>query len=166
MDFDDGLTDVDVNATARASGLSEGPRSQRDELLAPPEPDPLTEEARHGKIHFEEIGCADCHVPALRGPRGLVPAYTDMLLHDMGPDMADGIVQLEATGSEFRTQPLWGVAATAPYLHDGRADTLDEAIRIHGSEGETARDARRRRKLERKQQKKRLRSGDADQEVG
>ncbi|MFW5921206.1 MAG: di-heme oxidoredictase family protein, partial [Polyangiales bacterium] len=110
-------------------------------LLAPPEPEPLTERTRQGRDRFMEIGCADCHVPALKGPRGLVPAYTDMLLHDMGPELADGIVQLEATGSEFRTQPLWGVAATAPYLHDGRADTLDEAIRMHGGEAQAARDA-------------------------
>ena len=109
-------------------------------LLAAPEPDEPTERTKHGEEIFESIGCADCHVPGLEGPRGLVKAYTDLLLHDMGGDLADGIRQGEATGSEFRTQPLWGIAAVEPYLHDGRADTLDEAIRWHGGEGERAKE--------------------------
>jgi CxxC motif-containing protein (DUF1111 family) len=69
-----------------------------------------------------------------------VPAFSDLLLHDMGPGLADGIVMKDATGSEFRTQPLWGLAATAPYLHDGRAATIPEAILAHGGEGQAARD--------------------------
>lgn len=108
-------------------------------LLAAPEPDEPTEQTERGEELFKSIGCADCHVPALEGPRGLVKAYTDLLLHDMGEDLADGIRQGRATGSEFRTMPLWGVAASEPYLHDGRADTLDEAIRWHGGEGKRAR---------------------------
>jgi CxxC motif-containing protein (DUF1111 family) len=59
----------------------------------------------------------------------------------MGPGLADGVVVGEAEGNEFRTEPLWGVAATGPYLHDGRADTLDEAIRQHGGEATRARTA-------------------------
>lgn len=110
-------------------------------LLAPPEPDPPTPITRSGEQRFVEIGCADCHVPFLEGPRGPVPAYTDLLLHDMGSELADGIEMGLASGSEFRTQPLWGVAAVAPYLHDGRADTLDEAIRWHGGEAARSRDA-------------------------
>lgn len=110
-------------------------------LMAAPEPGPVTEQSELGRERFEDIGCADCHVPALKGPRGLVPLYSDLLLHDMGEAMADGFVQGEASGSEFRTQPLWGVAATRPYLHDGRADTLEEAILAHGGEGSRARDA-------------------------
>jgi len=109
-------------------------------LLAAPEPDEPTDQTRRGEAIFESVGCADCHVPALEGPRGLVPAYSDLLLHDMGGKLADGVRQGRATGSEFRTQPLWGIAATEPYLHDGRADTLDEAIRWHGGEGAAARD--------------------------
>ncbi|MCA9516305.1 MAG: c-type cytochrome, partial [Myxococcales bacterium] len=95
---------------------------------------------KRGEKAFEDIGCATCHVPALKGPRGLIPAYSDLLLHDMGPELADGIRMKLATGAEFRTQPLWGIVAVGPYLHDGRADTLDEAIRWHGGEGEGARD--------------------------
>ncbi len=108
-------------------------------LLAAPEPDEPTERTGRGEQLFTSIGCADCHVPALEGPRGRVEAYTDLLLHEMGEELADGIQQGRASGSEFRTQPLWGVAATEPYLHDGRADTLDEAIRWHGGEAERAR---------------------------
>ncbi len=109
-------------------------------LLGAPEPEELSEEGRIGEEVFSDIGCAACHVPGLEGPRGLVMAYTDLLLHDMGPDLADGIEQGVATGSEFRTQPLWGLAATGPYLHDGRADTIDEAILWHGGEARPSRD--------------------------
>lgn len=110
-------------------------------LLAAPQPDVPTPTTERGGEHFGRVGCASCHTPALVGPHGLVPAYTDLLLHDMGPELADGIEQGVATGAEFRTQPLWGVVAVSPYLHDGRATTLDEAIRLHGGEASAARDA-------------------------
>ena len=110
-------------------------------LLAAPEPESLDEETRSGEAVFERIGCAACHVRGLVSPRGLIPLYSDLLLHDMGPELADGVRMKEASGSEFRTQPLWGVAATGPYLHDGRADTVEEAIDAHGGEGEASRDA-------------------------
>ncbi len=103
-------------------------------LLAAPEFDAPTPESLHGQELFEQAGCGGCHVQSLEGPRGRVPLYSDLLLHDMGPELADGIEQGLAMGSEFRTQPLWGVVAAAPYLHDGRADTLDQAIRMHGGE--------------------------------
>ena len=110
-------------------------------LLAAPEPEVLSERARAGEAVFGRIGCTGCHVRGLVGPRGLLPLYSDLLLHDMGPELADGVVMGEASGSEFRTQPLWGVAATGPYLHDGRADTLEAAIAWHGGEGEASRNA-------------------------
>ena len=110
-------------------------------LLAVPPPDEPTPESEEGRMRFEDLGCDGCHVPTLAGPRGLIPAYSDLLLHDMGEALADGVVMGLATGSEFRTQPLWGIAAVAPYLHDGRADTLDQAIRFHGGEAEDARAA-------------------------
>ena len=109
-------------------------------LLAAPEPEELSAGAKEGKAIFAEAGCDGCHVPGLEGPRGVVMAYTDLLLHDMGPELADGIEQGVATGAEFRTQPLWGVVATGPYLHDGRADTLDAAIRMHAGEAGHSRD--------------------------
>lgn len=110
-------------------------------LLAAPEPDPPTPETEAGRALFEEIGCGDCHVRGLESPRGLVPLYSDLLLHDMGEALADGVTMGVAEGSEFRTQPLWGIAAVGPYLHDGRADTLDEAIRFHGGEARASREA-------------------------
>lgn len=126
-------------------------------LLAAPEPDPETESTRGGHALFDELGCASCHVASLRGPRGRVPLFSDLLLHDMGPELADGVVMGRAgrsvaddpegcpessgVGCEYRTAPLWGVGATGPYLHDGRADTLEDAILWHGGEAQRARDA-------------------------
>lgn len=110
-------------------------------LLAPPEPDEPTAETEAGHLLFEEANCSGCHVESLKGPRGLIFPYSDFLIHDMGPELADGILMLDATGSEFRTQPLWGVSPVGPYLHDGRADSLDDAIRMHGGEAQAAADA-------------------------
>jgi CxxC motif-containing protein (DUF1111 family) len=109
-------------------------------LLAAPEIEPLNEQRLRGAAHFDTVGCATCHVPRLDGPRGPLPVYSDLLLHDMGEALADGLVQGEATGSEFRTQPLWGISATGPYLHDGRAFTIEEAILLHAGEAANARD--------------------------
>ncbi len=75
-------------------------------------------------------------MPALRNIK--VPLFSDLLLHDMGPGLDDGIVQGDATGAEFRTTPLWGLRASAPYLHDGRAATIEDAILAHGGEAATA----------------------------
>jgi len=110
-------------------------------LLAAPEPDPPTEQTRRGRDAFARLGCDGCHVPSLDGPRGSIPAYSDLLLHDMGDALSDGFPMGLATGREFRTQPLWGVVAASPYLHDGRASTLDDAIRWHGGEAAASRNA-------------------------
>lgn len=109
-------------------------------LLAAPQIEPETEQSARGRKIFDEIGCTGCHTPRLKAPRGPLPVYSDLLLHDMGPDLADGLEQGLAKGNEFRTQPLWGIAAVGPYLHDGRAGTLREAILAHGGEGQRARD--------------------------
>jgi len=109
-------------------------------LTAAPRPEPLTEETQRGRALFEQARCDACHTPTLRSPRGLIPLYSDLLLHDMGAALADGIPMKDASGSEFRTQPLWGVAAGGPYLHDGRADTLHDAIAMHGGEAQASRD--------------------------
>lgn len=109
-------------------------------LLAAPEPEPRSTRADTGAQVFEAIGCASCHVPALTGRLGPVPLYSDLLLHDMGPGLAEDYRTGVASGAEFRTQPLWGVAAAGPHLHDGRADTLDEAIRWHGGEARAAKE--------------------------
>jgi CxxC motif-containing protein (DUF1111 family) len=109
-------------------------------LTAAPRPDAPTPRTQAGSKLFGNLGCTGCHIPALEAPRGLIPAYSDLLLHDMGPGLADGVPMAEASGSDFRTQPLWGISAEGPYLHDGRADTLDDAIRDHGGEAQHARD--------------------------
>lgn len=109
-------------------------------LLAAPPVEPLTPQTRRGLVHFDDAGCTSCHTPRLEGPRGPLPVYSDLLLHDMGAELADGFEMGEASGSEFRTQPLWGLAATGPYLHDGRASTIEEAILAHGGEAARARD--------------------------
>jgi len=67
-----------------------------------------------------------------------VEAYTDLLLHDMGPDLAD-ICLGQATPSEFRTEPLMGLRFKTSFLHDGRASSIDEAIRLHAGEATQAR---------------------------
>ncbi|WFP63045.1 di-heme oxidoredictase family protein [Mesorhizobium sp. WSM4904] len=108
-----------------------------------------------GKRQFYEMGCISCHTPKFVTMRGtpnkaqafqLIWPYSDFLLHDMGEGLADGQHVGEASGSEWRTPPLWGIGLTATvngnsfYLHDGRARTLEEAILWHGGEGRKARD--------------------------
>ena len=75
-----------------------------------------------------------------------IPLFADLKRHDMGPDLSESFAQVQAQGDnlrnrEFTTARLWGVADTAPYLHDGRATTLTEAILLHGGEALTARNA-------------------------
>ncbi len=120
---------------------------QRDLLvfsvfLAPPRPDAeLSPEADRGATLFGDAGCADCHTPRLDSSLGPLPAYTDLLLHDMGEARSDGLGPGFSTGSEFRTAPLWGVVLHGPFLHDGAADTLADAIRLHAGEGQASSDA-------------------------
>ncbi|MEN9796576.1 MAG: hypothetical protein RL653_272 [Pseudomonadota bacterium] len=96
---------------------------------------------------FETTGCAACHVPSLRTRpdfpiRALAgieaPLYTDGLLHDLGDGLADGITDESASGREWRTAPLCGLRFLSSYLHDGRADTLEEAVEFHASPGSEA----------------------------
>ena len=116
-------------------------------LLAPAQPLPFTPAALAGQRAFNDIGCAHCHMPQLMtGPSTVaalnhkpVNLYSDLLLHDMGT-LGDGIAQSAATAKEMRTTPLWGLRFTAPYLHDGRALTIDAAIRGHDGQGKAARD--------------------------
>jgi CxxC motif-containing protein (DUF1111 family) len=116
---------------------------------------------QQGMALFNAIGCAACHKAHWRtgtqtGGQASSPAaanqsiwpYTDLLLHDMGAGLADGIVEGQASGQHWRTPPLWGLGQVKAvggektgYLHDGRARTLLEAIVWHGGEGQKARDA-------------------------
>lgn len=113
----------------------------------------------HGKELFHLSGCTACHTPAFVTHRlpsdparsfQLIWPYSDMLLHDMGEDLADHRPEWQASGQEWRTPPLWGIGLTAEvsgqtsFLHDGRARTLLEAILWHGGEAFSARETVRR----------------------
>ncbi|MCA9671517.1 MAG: thiol oxidoreductase [Myxococcales bacterium] len=113
-------------------------------------------EVQRGATLFTQVGCAKCHVPELRSGSSPIAAlsdkpvrlYSDLLLHDMGPALADNYPEGDANGREWRTTPLWGLGRVpnvlggqAFYLHDGRARTLVEAIEAHGGEAESAKRA-------------------------
>lgn len=112
---------------------------------------PMVDEQR-GHLLFGRVGCADCHVPALiTAPQAdpafseqLIWPYSDMMLHDMGPGLADP--GDDALAAEWRTAPLWGLGLVEKrfpqrgFLHDGRAVDIEEAILWHGGEGRAARD--------------------------
>lgn len=117
-------------------------------LLAPPTPLKASKAAKQGQQLFQSAGCAGCHIPTLTTGASPVAAlshrafaaYTDLLLHDMGPDLAD-ICLGGADPAEFRTEPLIGLRVKHNFMHDGRDTTLDAAIRSHGGEGAGARDS-------------------------
>jgi CxxC motif-containing protein (DUF1111 family) len=87
-----------------------------------------------GSDTFDQVGCALCHTPNLAG----VGLFSDLLLHSMGPELADGIQQGSAGSDQFRTAPLWGLGQRLFFLHDGRTDDLLKAIRAHKSAGSEA----------------------------
>jgi CxxC motif-containing protein (DUF1111 family) len=125
--------------------------------------------AMRGETVFGQIGCATCHVAELKTSKyhplaelrdQTIRPYTDLLLHDMGPGLADNLGEGQASGAEWRTTPLWGIGLSAcvtggvvgpfqkqtcspdhNYLHDGRARTLEEAILWHGGEGTKSKNA-------------------------
>ncbi len=121
-------------------------------FLAPPPPQVFTNYqdrtlARRGKKLFAELNCASCHVPEMKtGPSDVkalhcktAALYSDFLLHDMGPDLAD-ICLGEAHPSEFRTEMLWGLRFQQQFLHDGSAKSVEEAIQRHGGEAQQSAD--------------------------
>lgn len=108
-----------------------------------------------GEQLFASANCVKCHVPTLTTGeyhpmtelrRQTIHPYTDLLLHDMGPGLADNMGEGVASGSEWRTPPLWSIGLTAgvsggeAYLHDGRARTLEEAILWHGGEASASKE--------------------------
>jgi CxxC motif-containing protein (DUF1111 family) len=94
--------------------------------------------ASPGATIFTTAGCANCHKPSYTVPGSnnvlVARLYSDLLLHDMGAGLADGFEQGSATGSEFRTAPLWRVSDRVHFLHDGRAATIRDAILLHGGQ--------------------------------
>lgn len=113
--------------------------------IPPPAAGRVTDRVRRGERAFQNAGCGACHVPSHHTKAGTIWPYTDLLLHDMGEGLADLRPEGLATGTEWRTPPLWGLGAQravsghATLLHDGRARNADEAIRWHGGEAEPAR---------------------------
>jgi CxxC motif-containing protein (DUF1111 family) len=124
-------------------------------LLSPPTPAPATPSSEKGRDTFARIGCAHCHTPSFTTGATIasgsstnpsaalsnqtVNLYSDLLVHHMGKDLADGITQGGAGPDEFRTAPLWGVGQRVFFLHDGRTSNLVEAIRAHKSRRSEAR---------------------------
>lgn len=112
---------------------------------------PSTKPIQHtaGQVLFESLGCAMCHRPSYQLSSGkTISPYSDFLLHDMGSGLADGRQEYLASGSEWRTPPLWHLSKVSQilgkqqnFLHDGRARTLEEAILWHGGEAKDARAA-------------------------
>jgi CxxC motif-containing protein (DUF1111 family) len=103
--------------------------------IDPPAPTPACLASAGANI-FAAIGCKTCHTPSMAGPGSgaAVFLYSDLLLHNMGNALADGFEQGSASGSEFRTAPLWRVTDRAHFLHDGRAHSIPEAIGLHGGQ--------------------------------
>ena len=120
-----------------------------------------------GKRAFQKIGCDGCHKMTLVTGNSGVPEtanqtihpFTDLLLHDMGPGLADRRPEFSASGREWKTSPLWGIGlhhllskSRPGYMHDGRARTIEEAILWHGGEAKKSRDRfMKLREYERKQ---------------
>jgi CxxC motif-containing protein (DUF1111 family) len=125
-------------------------------LAVPARRDFQAADVLRGKVLFDEAGCASCHTPRFQtGENAALPElshqtifpFTDLLLHDMGDELADGRPDFLATGNEWRTPPLWGLGLVhvvndhTNFLHDGRARDTTEAILWHGGEGTAAREA-------------------------
>jgi len=147
---DTNITDVDAETSNSIVFYSET-------LSVPPRRNVEDKDVKQGGMQFESLGCVKCHNPSFTTASKYtsysvngkeikelenqkIYPFTDMLLHDMGEDLADGRKDFDATGNEWKTRPLWGIGATqiinpgAGFLHDGRAKTLEEAILWHGGE--------------------------------
>jgi CxxC motif-containing protein (DUF1111 family) len=119
-------------------------------FLDAPQPSPNTPggatSIANGRQNFVAVGCALCHTPSFTTSKSTVAAlsekpvnlFSDLLVHDMGDGLADGVSQGEAGPREFRTAPLWGLGQRIFFLHDGRTSNLERAISEHSSNGSEA----------------------------
>ena len=145
------VTNTDAPTTVDASSSIEK-FSMFMRFLAPPTPSSDTpggvQSIGRGRSLFSGTGCALCHTPTMHTGNSNVAAlrnkpvnlYSDLLVHDMGPGLADGVTQGQAGPREFRTAPLWGLGQRIFFLHDGRTKDLITAIQAHESHGTTNRD--------------------------
>jgi CxxC motif-containing protein (DUF1111 family) len=140
------VTDTEVTTTpAGLNAIEKFAFFQR--FLAPPTPSPDTpggaSSISNGRSLFVSTGCALCHTPTLTTGNSTVAVlsnqpvnlFSDVLVHAMGPGLADNIIQGGAQGDEFRTAPLWGLGQRIFFLHDGRTKDLLVAIQAHKSAG-------------------------------
>ena len=141
----------DTTATAGGSGLGTISAIEKFafamRFMAAPTPSAATpggaDSIARGRQLFTDVGCAACHTPTLRTGDTTVAAlrdrevnlFSDLLVHRMGPGLADEVIQGIAGGDEFRTAPLWGLGQRIFFLHDGRMRDLVAAIQAHRSAG-------------------------------
>ena len=133
---------------AECDALTDYVRSLPVPVAIEPADDQESAQLKSGEETFKTIGCAHCHLPKLGGVEGI---YSDLLLHDMSPRLGDADAYSVFVGDppradgcrgpgpprhrsasiqEWRTPPLWGLRDSGPYLHDGRAATIDQADRV------------------------------------
>ena len=143
---------LDMDA-AECDALTSYVRGLPTPIAIRPADDRESAQVKAGEEIFKSIGCAQCHLPKLGGVEGI---YSDLLLHEMSPELADSDAYSvfagdapraevaaapdragtgPATTREWRTPPLWGLRDSGPYLHDGRAATIDQAIASHAGQG-------------------------------
>ncbi len=109
-------------------------------MSAPPSPTTASASELNGQSLFTSVGCAMCHSPSLTTGGSIFTGmsnetnhpYSDVAIHHMGPNLADGITQGQAGPDQFRTAPLWGLGQRLFFLHDGRTSDLLQAIEAHG----------------------------------
>jgi CxxC motif-containing protein (DUF1111 family) len=114
--------------------------------MAPPTPAAATSITKNGKTQFTNAGCVYCHTTSFTTPATSRPAlsnitinlYSDLIVHHMGPGLADGLPQGQAGPDEFRTSPLWGIGQRLWFLHDGRTNNIVTAIEDHYSVGNSS----------------------------
>ena len=143
VDAPNSVTDTDMTTAVDAvSSIEKFAFFMR--FLAPPIPfvDPANAVSiGNGAKVFQSVGCVYCHTPSFTTSKSRIAAlslqpvnlFSDLLVHDMGVGLADGISQGGANGREFRTAPLWGLGQRIFFLHDGRASDLVTAIKAHAS---------------------------------
>ena len=159
------VAEVDCSSLTSGANAEGEPEIEADDLLkvalyssslaVPAQRDFDSEAVVKGRELFTQLGCESCHTPKhVTGVHPSIPAlskqtiypYTDLLLHDMGEGLADDLNDFQATGSEWRTPPLWGIGlfetvnGHTRYLHDGRARNLEEAVLWHGGEAEESKE--------------------------
>jgi CxxC motif-containing protein (DUF1111 family) len=109
--------------------------------MAPPTPAASNSSINNGRTQFTNAGCVMCHTTSYKTPATSRPAlgnltiklYSDLLVHHMGPGLADGLAQGGAGPDEFRTAPLWGIGQRLWFMHDGRTNNIVTAIEDHFS---------------------------------